>query len=99
MDRILKPIVIILVLFLGFVALIGSYRVISIYDEYVALKLQAESINKEVNRYKNLYELSESGCQEKIDKAVKREKDLQDAKDKLNNPDGGIVTLPIRVRD
>lgn len=94
----MKTVIAILVLIITTILLLSMYKVYSIYDEYIVLKLQKESVDKQADNWKYLYELEKTGCQTKIDKEVKRQKDLQYAKDKLNNPNSGIITLPIGVR-
>lgn len=73
----------------------GYAKALSIYDEYVLLKSQANGIKSEKDRFKDLFKEGSAICTERVEKAIKRQKDLQDAKDKINNPNSGIVTLPL----
>lgn len=78
--------------------LYGLYFTITRFEELTLLRLNKEGLEFQRDEYKRKYENSDSICAEKIKKEVKRQKDLRDAKDKINNPDSGIVILPLGVR-
>lgn len=78
--------------------LYGFYKVFSIYDEYVLLKMQSKGNTEVTDKYKGLYDDLVIECKDRVIKAVEHERKLRDAKDKINNPNSGIVTIPIGVR-
>lgn len=78
--------------------ILTAYESHKIYEDFMLLKTSYPLLEKERDHYKKLYKDSEPKCKERIQKAIKLEKEKRDAEDKINNTSSGFVTLPGRMQ-